>query len=387
MRTLDLFSGIGGFAVALRSVTKVAAYCEIDAACRSVLEANIRLGHLHAAPILGDVTKVSAAQVAALKPDLVTAGFPCQDISCASRNPLGLSGPRSRLFFEVIRLARAAPSVRHLLLENSACIRTRGLPQVLDALREAGFSSVAHGVFAASEVGALHARKRWFCLASKAPAGLPALHGAGGWAAGESAGESAGGMWRRKEPVPRLTGKHRSAKVRCGVLGNAVVPQCVRWAYEQLRTIMLQHPGEVTPRHPPKHVDHPPKHVDQKAAKKIVLDDGRGTVVHKDGWSTPVHSVWAQYRNLTNRSTRVLSNQVFYERGTKAARGVPISERSLHYDINPTWVEWLMGYPPGWTAAAAPPPAPAPTPPSRGTRPRPGSSGRSLPSGGGCRAA
>jgi site-specific DNA-cytosine methylase len=59
MRTLDLFSGIGGFAVALQCVTKVAAYCEIDAACRSVLAANIRKGLLHNAPILDDVTKVS----------------------------------------------------------------------------------------------------------------------------------------------------------------------------------------------------------------------------------------------------------------------------------------------------------------------------------------
>lgn len=49
--TLDLFSGIGGFSLGLRSVCRTIAYCEQDTTCQQILTKNIAKGLLHRAPI------------------------------------------------------------------------------------------------------------------------------------------------------------------------------------------------------------------------------------------------------------------------------------------------------------------------------------------------
>ena len=52
MRALDLFSGVGGLALALLPFVEHVGYCEIDAYCRRVLAARMRehaLPRLHAA--------------------------------------------------------------------------------------------------------------------------------------------------------------------------------------------------------------------------------------------------------------------------------------------------------------------------------------------------
>ena len=59
IRTLDLFSGIGGFALGLRRAGgfKTVCYVEIEKACQDVLQARQRDGALDLAPIWDDVTK------------------------------------------------------------------------------------------------------------------------------------------------------------------------------------------------------------------------------------------------------------------------------------------------------------------------------------------
>ncbi len=100
MRTVALMEGIGGFGLAAeRSGMETVAYSEIDPACSELLATRWP----QASP-LGDITKITEEALHALGPvDLVTAGWPCQDVSVAGRRA-GLAGARSGLWREVVRV-------------------------------------------------------------------------------------------------------------------------------------------------------------------------------------------------------------------------------------------------------------------------------------------
>lgn len=98
---LDLFSGTGGFAKGLQQagfVFKKHYYSEIDKYAAANYQYNFRDGQQ-----LGDIKKVSGKQIE--RPDIITFGSPCQDISLAGKRS-GLKGKRSGLFFEAIRLIK-----------------------------------------------------------------------------------------------------------------------------------------------------------------------------------------------------------------------------------------------------------------------------------------
>jgi DNA (cytosine-5)-methyltransferase 1 len=159
LRSIDLFSGIGGIALALKPYASPVLYCEIDPYARSVLQARMESNDLPRAPIHDDVRTLHGFPEQA---DLITAGFPCQDISTAGPGG-GLAGQRSGLFFEVMRLAKEIkPSF--VFLENVPAIRTRGLARILEELASAGFDA-RYGFLSARDVGAPHIRERWFLLA------------------------------------------------------------------------------------------------------------------------------------------------------------------------------------------------------------------------------
>lgn len=98
MRVLDLFSGIGGMALLLPRHTMVMCV-ESDPLCQAVLQARMLDGSLPEAPIHGDIRTLEVEGIHNM--DLVSAGFPCQDISGMGHR-CGLTGVHSGLFFEVI---------------------------------------------------------------------------------------------------------------------------------------------------------------------------------------------------------------------------------------------------------------------------------------------
>jgi DNA (cytosine-5)-methyltransferase 1 len=94
--------------------------------------------------------------------DIISGGFPCQDISVAGAGK-GLAGERSGLFFEIVRLVREC-NPRFVFLENVPAIRTRGGERVVKELASIGYDC-RWTTLSAAAVGAPHKRERWFLLA------------------------------------------------------------------------------------------------------------------------------------------------------------------------------------------------------------------------------
>jgi len=164
---LDLFSGIGGFSYAAERLVggfKTVAFCEPDGACQRVLNK-----HWPDTPIFPDVRTLSAEAVKELCPNglsLITAGFPCQDLSCAGKQ-LGYDGERSVLFYEIIRLARELRP-DFLLLENVRNLLSHQngetFQETLYQIAKAGYDA-EWAVIPASDLGACHRRERIWIVA------------------------------------------------------------------------------------------------------------------------------------------------------------------------------------------------------------------------------
>ena len=162
MRELALFAGagggiLGGKLLGWRTVCAV----EVDAYCRSVLLARQRDGVLDRFPIWDDVRTFDG------KPwrgavDVVSGGFPCQDISIAGSGG-GLDGERSGLWVEMARIiCEVGP--RFVFVENSPMLTSRGLGRILGDLARMGFDA-RWGVLGADAIGAPQHRARIWILA------------------------------------------------------------------------------------------------------------------------------------------------------------------------------------------------------------------------------
>jgi site-specific DNA-cytosine methylase len=94
--------------------------------------------------------------------DVVSGGFPCQDISSAGKGA-GIDGERSSMWKH---MARVVCEVRPewVFVENSPMLVSRGLGTVLRDLAELGFDA-AWTVLSAADVGAPHLRERIWIVA------------------------------------------------------------------------------------------------------------------------------------------------------------------------------------------------------------------------------
>lgn len=134
MRYMDLFSGIGGFALGLRQAGiefEEHWFSEID---KNAI--NIYKKHFPNAKELGDVRAIR--DFSGIKADIITFGFPCQDLSVAGKRR-GLAGDRSGLFFEAMRIIRELKpqyfifeNVKGLLTNNRGADFVRCLREIAD---------------------------------------------------------------------------------------------------------------------------------------------------------------------------------------------------------------------------------------------------------------
>jgi DNA (cytosine-5)-methyltransferase 1 len=124
-------------------------------------------------PIFDDVRKFDGKPWRGLV-DVVSGGFPCQDISTAGTK-LGLAGERSGLWSEFFRIVgEVRPGF--VFIENSPALVTRGLDRVLADLASVGFDA-RWSNFSASQLGANHERNRAWVVAYSAEIMGPARTG------------------------------------------------------------------------------------------------------------------------------------------------------------------------------------------------------------------
>ena len=160
-RTLDLFAGIGGFSLGLERTGgfKTVAFCEIDKKAQLVLKK-----HWPGVPIYEDIKDLTSERLQAdeIIPDVITGGFPCQDISGAGKGK-GIVGERSGLWSEMFRLIRDVRPT-WAIIENVSALRSKGLTLVLQDLCSVGYCAEWHCI-PASAVGAPHQRDRIWIVA------------------------------------------------------------------------------------------------------------------------------------------------------------------------------------------------------------------------------
>lgn len=380
MKSIDLFTGIGGMTLALRDlgVTPLL-YCDKDPDSQRVLSSLIKKKWLPKAPIHQDVRKLTVPGDIPLSADMILAGFPCQGFSNAGARQ-GLRHDGSSLVSHVYRIVRRVkPKV--VFLENvSALLDSTYRPDLLSIFKT--FSSMGydgryvkmHGY----DVECPQKRQRLYMLfyrrgASLSPLKLPGKHRRFSW---------------KREPVPRLVPQSPGGAARCKLLGNSVIPELTRLAFLLLWTGFRMPADKLyasksiafctSPSHTGKVMNASTQTMFQAGSilrgvctyaikpttfalkyrpPTIVLDP---KVYKNTAWksrhSTPPLTRplsiqgWGTIRTKSTGGNTVLTERGSYDIGTQIrfATNTPAHLRSSG-KVNPEFYEWLMGYRTGWT--------------------------------------
>ena len=257
MKMLDLFSGIGGFALAARWTWEedldIVGFCEIEEYCQKVLQKNFP-----DVPIYDDITKLDGNLFNDI--DLITGGFPCQDISQAGKGAGIERETRSGLWFEMLRIISEVRP-RYAIIENVPMLTLRGGTRVIEGLAEIGYNA-EWTVIGANDIGAWHTRKRIWIVA------YPESERHGGRTSEERSvservilqSEQEGGKmgsktkgrseslregtdyWAFEPSVGRMVDGIPDWVDRIKGLGNAIVPQISQLIMERIRVLLSQRP-------------------------------------------------------------------------------------------------------------------------------------------------
>lgn len=169
MKYISLFSGIGAFEKALDRLGinyELVGFSEID---KYAVKSYCAIHNVPESMNLGDITKIDE-QALPKNIDLVTYGFPCQDISLAGKQK-GLfnedgTQTRSGLFFEALRIIEATKP-RVAIAENVKNLTSKKFAEqfkiVLDSLEQAGYNNYFQ-VLNAKDYGIPQNRERVFIV-------------------------------------------------------------------------------------------------------------------------------------------------------------------------------------------------------------------------------
>ena len=268
---------------------------EIDPYCRKILLQRQRDGILPKFPIWDDVRTFDGRPWRG-KIDCICGGFPCQDISVAGKGA-GLDGERSGLWREFARIIGEIRP-KYALLENSPMLVIRGLGRVLGDLAEIGYNA-RWLVMGADDVGAPHTD------ASESGFWRTPDTGAGGEISADKAADFAAGKTRASGNVIQIRlcdqVRHPQLWPTPTVCGNNNRKGLTKTSGDGLATAVLKtYPT--------------PKCQDAGAALFDRHKGNLGEVIH------------GRYLNGGNATPQM-----------QTAR------------LNPNWVEWLMGWPIGYT--------------------------------------
>ena len=168
MRILSLFSGIGAFEKALKNLNinyDLVGYCDID---KYASKAYSMVHNVSEDKNFGDITKINADELPK-DIDLITYGFPCQDISVAGKQK-GFADEngktRSGLFFDALRIIETTkPKIA--IAENVKNLTSKKFKFefdiVLKSLEEAGYNNYWQ-VLNAKDYGIPQNRERVFIV-------------------------------------------------------------------------------------------------------------------------------------------------------------------------------------------------------------------------------
>ncbi len=191
----SLFAGIGGFDLGFeRAGIKTVWQVEIDPFCRKVLAKNFPEVWRR-----NDVRRTKRFP----KVDVISGGFPCEDISLAGRRA-GIAGERSGLYRQMVRAVRMVRPA-FAVMENVAAIVGNGLGRVLGDMAEMRYDA-EWDCISASDAGAPHGRDRiWITFADADRFGgkVRSAPSAGWWEWGSSevaAARNADGAWQLQPP-------------------------------------------------------------------------------------------------------------------------------------------------------------------------------------------
>lgn len=166
IKVIDLFSGIGGFHLALSSFgAKVIFASEWDEEASNVYVKNFGLVPQ------GDITKIDEKTIP--DHDILCAGFPCQAFSI-SGNQKGFDDSRGTLFFDVVRIAKKKqPKI--LFLENVKNLEVHNngntITVIKNALDSIGYD-VYYKVLDSAEYGSPQSRKRIYIVCFRKDMGI-----------------------------------------------------------------------------------------------------------------------------------------------------------------------------------------------------------------------
>ena len=232
---LDLFSGIGGFALAAGwAGYRTVGFCEIEDYPRRILSKRFS-----GVPIHGDIRELNGSDFQGVT--LITGGYPCQPFSQAGKRQ-GAADDR-HIWPEMLRVVKQARPA-WVLAENVAGHITLGLDEVLADLEGEGYAARAV-VVPACAVSAPHRRDRvWIVAKSLADTSPKRTQGLRPSRVGESpahAGQKVpvcgyerigSSYWETEPAVGRVADGLPNRVDRLKALGNAIVPQV---AYELIR--------------------------------------------------------------------------------------------------------------------------------------------------------
>jgi len=162
MNELALFAGAGGGILGGRLLGwRTVCAVEWEQSAASILAARQNDGSLETFPIWSDVCTFDGNPWRGIV-DVVSGGFPCQDISAAGKGA-GIDGERSGLWSEMARIVGEVRP-KFVWVENSPMLISRGLALVISDLAKMGYAS-RWGIVGADDANSPHQRKRCWVLA------------------------------------------------------------------------------------------------------------------------------------------------------------------------------------------------------------------------------
>lgn len=241
MKHLDLFSGIGGFALAARwAGFETVAFCEKNDYCRDVLRK-----HWDDVPMYEDIRRVTGDRLKrnGIEADIITGGFPCQPFSVAGKR--GGKGDDRYLWPEMLRIIQEMEPA-WVIGENVRGIVNMELDQVLADLEDNGYSTESF-VIPACAVNAPHRRDRVWIIANSSrqrlqggeETGNDGSNGQKPWDE-QLTGRSGVERWNKFPTVSPVCGRNDGISNRIHrlkALGNAVVPQIPFYFFEIIKKI------------------------------------------------------------------------------------------------------------------------------------------------------